>query len=95
MPSSETLNRVSRLVTERGQCCVSVAGEVGMGVEDAVMVGDRRYDVEAARTCNVPCVGVELGHTAKSGELECATASVIVSTVDELPDVLLGGAAKN
>lgn len=95
MPSSETLNRVSRLVTERGQCCVSVAGEVGMGVEDAVMVGDRRYDVEAARTCNVPCVGVELGHTAKSGELECATASVIVSTVDELPDVLLGGVAEN
>ncbi len=66
-----------------------------MGVEDAVMVGDRRYDVEAARTCNVPCVGVELGHTAKSGELECATASVIVSTVDELPDVLLGGVAEN
>ena len=95
MPSSETLNRVSRLVTERGQCCVSVAGEVGMGVEDAVMVGDRRYDVEAARTCNVPCVGVELGHTAKSGELECATASVIVSTVDELPDVLLGRVAEN
>ena len=66
-----------------------------MGVEDAVMVGDRRYDVETARTCNVPCVGVELGHTAKPGEFECATASVIVSTVDELSDVLLGEVAEN
>ena len=83
------------MVTERGQCCVSVAGEVGMGVEDAVMVGDRRYDVDAARTCNVPCVGVEFGHTAKPGELERARASVVVSTVDELSDVLLGEAAKN
>ena len=83
------------MVTERGQCCVSVAGEVGMGVEDAVMVGDRRYDVEVACTCNVPCVGVELGHTAKPGELERARASVVVSTVDELSDVLLGEVAKN
>jgi len=40
-------------------------------------------------------VGVEFGHTVKSGELECATASVIVSTVDELSDILLGEAAKN
>ena len=64
-----------------------------MGVEDAVMVGDRRYDVEVACTCNVPCV--ELGHTAKPGELERARASVVVSTVDELSDVLLGEAAKN
>lgn len=66
-----------------------------MGVEAAVMVGDRRYDVEVACTCNVPRVGVELGHTAKPGELERAKANVVVSTVDELSDVLLGEAAKN
>ena len=48
----------------------------------------------APATC-LPCVGVELGHTAKSGELERARASVVVSTVDELSDVLLGEAAKN
>lgn len=37
------------------------------------------------------CVGVEFGHTVKSGELERATASVIVSTVGELADAPLGG----
>ena len=57
---------------------MSVAGEVGMGVEDAVMVGDRRYDVEAARTCNVPCVGVEsLRGNLKTGGAWLSSARVV------------------
>lgn len=79
----------------KAQALLEAIESCGMGVEDAVMVGDRRYDVEVACTCNVPCVGVEFGHTAKPGELERARASVVVSTVDELSDVLLGEAAKN
>lgn len=61
----------------------------GLRPDDAVMVGDRHHDVEAAAACGVPCVGVTYGGTAEPGELEGAGACAVASSVDELRRVLL------
>lgn len=58
--------------------------------QDAVMVGDRFHDVEAARACGMPCVGVLYGHTAERSELEGAGAVAVADTVDDLRRYLLG-----
>lgn len=50
---------------------------------DAVMVGDRCYDVEGAAACGLPCVGVLYGFGDRA-ELEKAGATAIVATVEEL-----------
>ena len=62
----------------------------GAGPGDAVMVGDRHHDVEAAAACGVPCVGVTYAGTADPGELEAAGACSAAASVDELRRVLLG-----
>ena len=62
---------------------------MGARPEDAVMVGDRFYDVEGARANGVPCVGVLFG-TATRQEMEEAGAAAIVESVDGLRAVLLG-----
>lgn len=64
--------------------------DLGVGPEDAVMVGDRHHDVDAARACGIPCVGVLYGNTAERAELEDAGAEAIATTVDELRALLLG-----
>ena len=63
---------------------------LGCAADDAVMVGDRFYDVEGARANGVPCVGVRYGATSAPGELADAGAAVVVDTVDELSRALLG-----
>lgn len=63
---------------------------LGVSPGDAVMVGDRRYDVEAAHERGVECVGVLYGATAPRRELEEAGADFICETVGELRRALLG-----
>ena len=67
-----------------------VIESLGVTTEDAVMVGDRRFDVEAAREAGVPCVGVLFGGTADRSELEGAGACVVAERVDDLRSILLG-----
>ena len=67
-----------------------VLERLGVPAEDAVMVGDRHFDVEAARDNGVECIGVEYGHTSEPGELMGAGAVCVVESVHELEDVLLG-----
>ena len=62
---------------------------LGVTPDDAVMVGDRFYDVEGAAEVNVPCVGVLFG-TAEREELEQAGAAQIVDNMADLKRVLLG-----
>ena len=54
------------------------------------MIGDRRFDVEAAREAGVPCVGVLFGGTADRSELEGAGACAVAEKVDDLRSILLG-----
>ena len=70
-----------------------VLGEVmtklGAQPENALMVGDTKYDVEGARLCGVDCVGVGWGYAAE-GELEAAGAKWIVPDLMALRALLLG-----
>lgn len=63
---------------------------LGCSADEAVMVGDRFYDVEGAAANGVPCVGVYLGGTAPKGELEASGAAACAHSVAELGKVLLG-----
>lgn len=67
-----------------------VLAAAGVEPADAVMVGDRRFDAEAASMCGVECVGVLFGHTAPRSELEDAGCVAVAETVDELRRFLLG-----
>ncbi|SDR67138.1 HAD family hydrolase [Parafannyhessea umbonata] len=68
----------------------AVLEDLGVAADDAVMVGDRHFDVDAALACGVPCVGVTYGGTAPLGELEEAGACTVAGSVEELGHVLLG-----
>ena len=69
---------------------------VRLGIEEAekaetVMVGDRKYDVEGAAECGIPCIGVEFFDFAPTGELESAGALAVCRTAKELEQYLLEG----
>lgn len=65
-----------------------VLADLGATPDDAVMVGDRHHDVDAAKACGIPCIGVLYGDTADRAELEDAGAVAIAETVDELRTIL-------
>lgn len=56
-----------------------------------VMVGDRKFDVEGAAECGLPCIGVEFFDFAPPGELETAGALTVCQTAKELEHYLLEG----
>ena len=62
--------------------------KMGAKPEDTVLVGDTKYDVEGARRCGVPCLGVRYGYAAE-GELEAAGAIDIVEDMAGLQEWLL------
>ena len=73
------------------KACVVRAALRWAGVEDlssAVMVGDRRHDIEGAREAGLQAVGVLYGYGSRE-ELEKAGAAYIAADMDELRNVLL------
>ena len=79
--SSDGNNRAKWQVLKRAM------EELGAKPEDTVLVGDTKYDVEGARLCGVPCIGVAYGYAAP-GELEQAGAVTIARDMDELLEIL-------
>ena len=61
---------------------------LGAGGDDSVLVGDTKYDVEGARLCSVPCIGVAYGYAAE-GELAAAGAVAIAEDMEQLRAMLL------
>lgn len=57
-------------------------------LDEAVMIGDRKHDVEGARACGLECVGVLFGYGGRE-ELEQYGAAWIVETAEELEKFLL------
>lgn len=55
---------------------------------DTLMIGDREHDVLGAKEHGAPCAAVLYGYGSRE-ELEGAGADYIVSTVDELRELLL------
>ncbi|MBR5153044.1 MAG: HAD-IA family hydrolase [Clostridia bacterium] len=56
--------------------------------ESVLMIGDRKQDIEGARACGIPCMGVRFG-CAEEGELEGAGgADLYAETVEEMKILL-------
>lgn len=62
---------------------------LGAKPEEAVMVGDRKYDVLGAAACGVPCIGFAGGYEER-GEFSAAGAAAEVSDHAALRALLLG-----
>ena len=60
---------------------------------DVAMVGDRKFDMEAAKKLGCAAIGTIYGYGGRE-ELEASGADVLVETVDELYNVLLPGIEK-
>jgi len=54
------------------------------------MIGDRRFDIQGARSHGLTGIGVRFGFAA-DGELEAAGAEYIVETMEELEKLLVSG----
>lgn len=65
----------------------SVLSRHNIAGNTAVMVGDRRMDIEGARANTVASIGVSYGYGGRS-ELEAAGADAIAATVAELSSLL-------
>ncbi|MGP9810910.1 HAD hydrolase-like protein [Rhodopseudomonas sp. NSM] len=63
-------------------------GEAGVAPGDAVMVGDRRYDVEGAKANGVVAVGVTWGYGTRE-ELESAGCDRLVESVSEFCQIFI------
>lgn len=56
--------------------------------QQAIMVGDRKFDVEGAKSHGIPCIAVSYGYGSRE-ELEAAEADYIVDSVQELESLLM------
>lgn len=63
----------------------------GATMDRAYMVGDRRFDMEAAKALGLRAVGVEYGYGSRE-ELEASGADFVAATVADLRACLLDGA---
>ena len=84
------LGQVPGVRSHKGEVLSDVLAALGCVPSQAVMVGDRCFDVEGAHEHGMPCVGVLYAKTGTREELELAGADVIVDTVGGIADVLLG-----
>lgn len=57
-------------------------------LDEVLMIGDRKQDIEGARACNVASLGVRFGY-AEPGELEQAGCTTYAETVEQLNEYLL------
>lgn len=61
--------------------------DLGIAANDAVMIGDRKYDVEGGHNCGLLSVGVLYGYGDRE-EMVAAEADMIAADVDELKKIL-------
>lgn len=61
-------------------------------IKEAIVIGDRGIDIEAARKCSLKCIGVSYGYGTKE-ELAAAGADKIAETVGELRQYILSNPA--
>ncbi|MCH5348699.1 MAG: HAD family hydrolase [Oscillospiraceae bacterium] len=66
---------------------LEVCGETDLS--KALMIGDRFYDIEGAKTVGIDSVGVLYGYGSRT-ELEKAGATYIVSNAAEIANLILG-----
>lgn len=75
--------------TRKDEVIAHALAQAGIqGVENAIMVGDRRHDVAGAMRHGMDCVGVTFGFGGRK-ELEEAGATYVVDTVEGLEALLM------
>ena len=62
---------------------VGSGGGVNNDAKWQIVTRDTKYDVEGAKKCGIPCIGVRWGYAAE-GELEAAGTAAIVETPGEV-----------
>lgn len=62
--------------------------ELGASVSDAVMIGDRKYDIMGAKANGIPCIAFDSGF-ADEGEYEAAGAAAVLRGFAEAERLLL------
>jgi phosphoglycolate phosphatase len=75
-------------IAEKDELVASALRQLRVDAHDAVMVGDREYDVIGARANGVRSIGVLWGYGSRD-ELVGAGADAIAEVVDELRDLLV------
>lgn len=81
------------LHSEKAQMIARALADFGAAPEQAVMIGDRHFDIEGARSNRVRGLGVTWGFGSRD-ELEQAGADAIAATPAELALLLRGTAAQ-
>ncbi|MDO4615125.1 MAG: HAD hydrolase-like protein [Lachnospiraceae bacterium] len=77
--------------TKKSEVVAEVLHSLGMEERrsEAVLIGDRNYDVEGARAAGIDCLAVSYGYGSRS-ELEAVWPACICDNVRELQNVLIG-----
>ena len=73
--------------SDKAGLILAAAERFGAEKEQTLMIGDRRFDIEAAKKAGVASLGVRYGF-AEPGELEAAGADRIVAAVEEIYDAV-------
>ena len=79
--------RVPGIRYSKSESILAALSMLGASPKDAVMVGDRKYDVIGAAEVGIPCVGLYSG-AAEDGELEGAGAVAICRSMGEVGALL-------
>lgn len=79
--------RVPGIRYSKAESIAAALDMLGAVADDAVMIGDRKYDVLGASALGIPCVGLYSG-AAEAGELEGAGAVAVCRSVDEVASFL-------
>jgi phosphoglycolate phosphatase len=75
-------------VAEKDQLVGQALRQLGTDADDAVMIGDREFDIFGARAHGVRSIGVLWGYGSRA-ELEAAGADAIAADMDDLRALLL------
>lgn len=58
------------------------------GAEDCLIIGDRKFDIDAGKNCGIDTMGITFGYGTVA-EIEAHTPTYICNSVDEIRKILL------
>lgn len=69
--------------SEKDELITEAAGFYGVSTDKVLMIGDRHFDIDAAKAAGTASMGVRYGFS-EPGELEEAGADIIAETVEDI-----------
>ena len=77
------------LTSDKAGLALSAISDFSVSKEEAVLIGDTKFDVRSAKQAGIECIGVRYGFS-EEGELEREGADYIVSDVNEIFSLIAG-----